>query len=141
MYQYLNEKPMTIFGDGFQTRAFSYIDDIIEPLWNSAILPSASKEIINLGGIEEYTINDANEILRSILLTDNYTYKEARHEVKHSVPTYQKSIDILNFKHQTSLKDGLTNMWNWAKTQPNREQFIWESYEIEKGIYSFWKKN
>lgn len=139
MYQYLNEKPMTIFGDGFQKRAFSYVDDIIEPLWNSAILPSASKEIINLGGIEEYTINDANEILRSILLTDNYTYKEARHEVKYSIPTYQKSIDILNFKHQTSLRDGLTNMWNWAKTQPNREQFIWESYEIEKGIYSFWK--
>jgi UDP-glucose 4-epimerase len=141
MYQYLNENPMTIFGDGFQTRAFSYIDDIIEPLWNSAILHSASKEIINLGGIEEYTINDANEILRSILLTDNYTHKEARHEVKHSIPTYQKSIDILNFKHLTSLKDGLTNMWNWAKTQPNREQFIWESYEIEKGMYSFWKKN
>ena len=41
---------MTIFGDGEQTRAFSYIDDSLEPLWNAAVRPEASKEIINLGG-------------------------------------------------------------------------------------------
>ena len=34
---------MTIFGDGKQTRAFSYIDDILEPLWNSAVRKEASK--------------------------------------------------------------------------------------------------
>jgi UDP-glucose 4-epimerase len=63
MYQHLNDKPMTIFGDGEQTRAFSYIDDIVEPLWNSAIRPEASKEIINLGGVEEWSINKANSLL------------------------------------------------------------------------------
>jgi UDP-glucose 4-epimerase len=31
-------------------------------------------------------------------------------------------------------------MWNWAKEQPKRERFIWPSYELDKGIYSFWKK-
>ena len=30
-------------------------------------------------------------------------------------------------------------MWEWAKSQPIREQFIWSEYELEKGIYSFWK--
>ena len=54
MFQHLNGQPMTIFGDGNQTRAFSYIDDSLEPLWNAAIRPEASKEIINLGGIEEH---------------------------------------------------------------------------------------
>ena len=52
MYQYLNGENMTIFGDGNQTRAFSFIDDSLEPLWNSALKEEASKEIINLGGIE-----------------------------------------------------------------------------------------
>ena len=52
MYQHLNGEDMTIFGDGEQTRAFSFIDDSIEPLWNSAVREKASKEIINLGGIE-----------------------------------------------------------------------------------------
>ena len=139
MYQYLNNKPMTIFGDGEQTRAFSYIDDILEPLWNSAILPNASKEIINLGGIEDYSINYANEILREIIDDSKVEYKEQRHEVKHSIPTWQKSVDILQFEHKTSLKEGLEKMWNWVKTQPIRKQFVWSEYELEKGIYSFWK--
>lgn len=139
MYQHLNGEPMTIFGDGEQTRAFSYIDDSLEPLWNAAILSQASKQIINLGGIEEYTINEANKILKNIIGTGNVAYKEARHEVKHSIPTWQKSVDILGFAHKTSLVDGLTTMWNWAKEQPMRDRFVWPSYELDKGIYSYWK--
>ena len=139
MYQHLNGEPMSIFGDGEQTRAFSYIDDSLTPLWKSAIEPKASKEIINGGGIEEYSINEANKILCEIIGSSNVIYKEARHEVKNSIPTFQKSFDILEFEHKTSLKEGLTNMWEWAQQQPQRERFVWPSYELEKGIYSFWK--
>jgi len=57
MFQYLNNEPMSIFGTGEQTRAFSFIDDSLEPLWNSAVKEEASKQIINLGGIEEYSMN------------------------------------------------------------------------------------
>ena len=140
MFQHMNGEPMTIFGDGNQTRAFSYIDDSLEPLWKSAILSESSKQIINLGGIEEYSINHANEILREVIGNGKVVYKEARHEVKHSIPTYQKSVDILGFEHKTSLKEGLTNMWEWAQQQPKRDRFVWPTYELDKGIYSFWKK-
>jgi UDP-glucose 4-epimerase len=140
MYQHLINEPMTIFGDGEQTRAFSYIDDSLEPLWKSAILPEASKQIINLGGVEEYSINHANEILREVIGGGSVKHFEGRHEVKHSIPTYQKSIDILGFEHKTSLKEGLTNMWEWTQQQPKRDRFVWPSYELDKGIYSFWKK-
>ena len=147
MYQYLNGMDITIFGDGEQTRAFSYIDDSLEPLWNAAIRPEASKEIINLGGIEEISIIKAAETLVDVLqkeegindFTIPIRHLEARHEVKHSIPTFQKSIDLLGFKYKTDLKTGLTEMWNWAKKQPMRDRFIWSSYELEKGIYSFWK--
>ena len=140
MYQHLNGNPMTIFGDGEQTRAFSCIDDIVEPLWKSATLPTASKQIINLGGVEEWTINNACELLRKVIGGGEVVYKEGRHEVKHAIPTWQKSIDILGFEHKTSLEEGLKDMWDWAQKQPKREQFIWESYELDNGIYSFWKK-
>jgi UDP-glucose 4-epimerase len=140
MYQHLNNEPMSIFGDGEQTRAFSYIDDSIEPLWNAMVKPEASKQIINLGGIEEYSINQANSILKEVMGGGTTSYKEGRHEVKHSIPTWQKSVDILEFAHKTSLKEGLTSMWEWAKAQPSRERFIWPSYELDNGIYSFWKK-
>jgi len=112
MYQYLNNQPMTIFGDGEQTRAFSYIDDNLEPLWKSAVLPEASKQIINLGGIEDISITDACKTLQEVIGSGEIVYKEARHEVKHSIPTWQKSIDILGYEYKTDLKKGLTEMWN-----------------------------
>ena len=140
MYQHLNGEDMTIFGDGEQTRAFSFIDDSIEPLWNSAVREKESKEIINLGGIEEISIKDASSILREVIGEGNIVHLEPRHEVKHSIPTYQKSIDLLGFEYKTDMKEGLTQMWEWAKEQPMRERFVWPEYELDKGIYSFWKK-
>lgn len=140
MYQHINKEPMTIFGDGFQTRAFSYIDDIVEPLWKAAIEPKASKEIINLGGIQSYSIREANATLRDVIGAGEIKFEEVRHEVKHSIPTYQKSIDILGFEHKTSLYDGLQDMWQWAQKQLRRERFVWPSYELDKGIYKFWQK-
>jgi len=144
MFQHLNKQPITIFGNGDQTRAFSYIDDSLEPLWNAATKPEASREIINLGGTEEHSILNASVILKEIIGEDTgkrpkTIFLEGRHEVKHSIPTYQKSVDILDFKHTTNLKEGLTEMWKWAKQQPMRERFVWSKYELNKGIYSFWK--
>ena len=139
MYQHLNNQPMSIFGDGEQTRAFSYIDDILEPLWNAAIKEEASKEIINLGGVEEYSILDSANLLKDIIGDGELLFLEGRHEVKHSIPTWSKSEEILGFKHTTTLKEGLTKMWNWAQKQPNRDRFIWKNYEVDNKIYSFWK--
>lgn len=139
MFQHLNGQSMTIFGDGEQTRAFSYIDDSLEPLWNAATKQEASKQIINLGGVEDHSIKDACRILQEVIGGGNIEYLESRHEVKHSIPTHQKSIDLLGFSHRTNLKEGITAMWEWAKEQPKRERFVWPSYELEKGIYSFWK--
>lgn len=139
MYQILSNKPMLIYGDGKQTRAFTYIEDNLEPLWNAAVLPQASKEIINLGGITPYTINEAANILTKITNYTNIEHKEPRHEVKWAVPTYQKSIDLLGYKDTTNLETGLIKMWEWAKVQPNRPQYKWGKYEVNKGIYSYWK--
>ena len=139
MYQYINNLPMTIFGDGTQTRAFSFIDDCLEPLWKAATLKEACCETINLGGTQFHTINEANATLRDVIKNGTVEYLEGRHEVKDAYPSYQKSIDILGYEYKTDLYEGLTKMWEWAKKQPNRERFVWDSYEIDKGLYSFWK--
>jgi UDP-glucose 4-epimerase len=139
MYQYLEGESMTIFGDGQQTRAFSFIDDSLKPLWNAATKPEASKQIINLGGIKEYSILEANEILRKIIGGGEVNFVEQRHEVKHAVSTYQKSIDILEFEHKTDLEEGLTQMWDWAQKQSKRKRFVWKQYELDKGLYKFWQ--
>lgn len=139
MHQTLNGEPMTIYGDGLQTRAFSYIDDSLSSLWEAAVNERASKQIINLGGTVECTIQEACNTLIDVIGKGSVVYKEGRHEVKHSIPTFQKSVDILGFEHTTSLKEGLSIMWDWAKRQPIRKRFIWQSYELDKGLYSFWK--
>jgi UDP-glucose 4-epimerase len=141
MYQKLNNKPLTIYGDGEQTRAFSYIDDCLEPMWKAAILPEASNEIINLGGIHGCSINDAMEVMQEVIGVTPIIRCEERYEIKHAVPSFQKSIDILGYKETTTLKEGLSEMWEWAKTQPNRRQYVWEKFELEDKIYTYWKND
>ncbi len=140
MFQYLNGEPLTIFGDGSQKRAFSFIDDCLEPLWNAAASTPASRQIINLGSGIEYSILEASEILTEIMGGGNVVFKEQRHEVKNAHPTWRKSEKILGFKDLTDLRTGLEIMWAWAKEQPIRDRFRWSEYELDQGIYDFWKK-
>lgn len=139
MYQHLKGEPMTIFGDGEQVRAFSYIDDCLEPLWKAATLEQASKQIINLGGTVQTSIKEANNILREVIGGGEVVHLEPRIEVKVAHPTHQKSVDILGYQDKTSMKDGLASMWDWAKKQPIRDRFVWDKYEVDKKIYSYWK--
>jgi len=140
MYQILNNKNPTIYGDGLQTRAFSYVDDAIVPLWNASQNEKCIGEIINLGGIKEYSIKDACDILINVTgLNIKPIYLEERHETKFAWSTWEKSVNLLNFKHNVDLNEGLIKMWDWAKKQPNRDQFIWPKYELNKGLYEYWK--
>jgi len=139
MNQIIRGDPITIFGDGEQRRAFTYIDDIMEPLWNATKEMSRNQEI-NLGGITECTINDAAETLCEIVGGDVSIVKlQGRHEVKNAYCTHMKSVDLLSFEMRTSLRDGLAKMWAWARKQPYRSQMKWDRFEIEDGLYGYWK--
>lgn len=139
MFNLLNDMPITIYGDGTQTRAFSYIDDSVPALFNAHHESTASKQIINLGGIREFTIEEAADALIEVTGRGDKVFYEGRHEVHSAVPTFQKSVDILGFEQRTSLKEGLADMWEWAQAQPKKKRFVWDKYELEKGIYSYWK--
>jgi UDP-glucose 4-epimerase len=139
MYQHMNGEPLSIFGDGEQSRAFSCIDDIVRPLHNAAHYDKASKQKINLGGVKVLSINRAADALISVMGGGEKIYFEKRHEIKESHPTWRKSIDLLDFQHTIEIEDGLRDMWNWAKSQPQRSRMVWTNYELDKGIYSYWK--
>ncbi len=139
MNKHLNGEPVTLFGDGSQRRAFSYIGDSVEPLWKAGIDDRASKQIINLGGITDVSIKEAADTLIEVMGGGKIVELEQRHEVHSAYSTYRKSVELLDFEHKTNLKEGLTKMWKWAQLQPNREQFKWEEYELDVGLYEFWK--
>ena len=139
MYQYMKGLPFTIFGDGSQQRAFSSMDDCLVPLWKAGTDPRASKQIINIGSWKYYSIKEASEVLKRVIGDGDTKHEEARHEVKDALPSHEKSVQLLDYEDKTSLEAGLRDMWNWAKNQPDRPQKSWDSYELEKGIYGFWK--
>ena len=140
MYQIMDGMRPTIFGDGEQVRAFSYVDDSIKPFWNASQNEDCVGEIINLGGIKEYTINEACNILLKVTgIHLKPQYLEQRHEVKYAWSTWDKSVDMLEFEHRIDLEEGLTKMWAWAQKQPKRNRFVWSNYELDKGIYEYWK--
>jgi len=141
MNQKMNHLPFTVYGDGLQKRAFSFIDDSLPCLWRAATIHEARNQIINLGGIRETAILEAAQILSDVVGGNDIVFLEKRHEVKNAYATYQKSIDILGFEHTIDLHSGLTTMWNWAQTQPQRQSKSWSQYELDKNIYSYWKIN
>lgn len=140
MYQYLNNGSLSIYGDGEQKRAFTYIDDIVSGLYESAFSKKCSKEIINLGGIHQYSINQAADLLIDIMGGGSKVFLETRHESKYAFTASDKSVALLNFEHKTNLKDGLSKMWDWAIMQPARQRFVWPKYELDNKIYGFWKQ-
>ena len=141
MYQILNKESPTIFGDGSQVRAFSYVDDSVIPFWNASQNDNCKGEIINLGGTKEYSIGDACDILINVTGQNiKPAYLEPRHESKYAWATWDKSIKLLGFEHKVNLEEGVTKMWEWAKKQPNRERYVWPEYELNKGLYEYWKR-
>jgi UDP-glucose 4-epimerase len=141
----LENKPVLIYGDGNQQRAFSYIDDILPSIWNAAEKKEASKQIIHLGGPEPISINEAALTLEKVVGSSlNIQHKEPRHEVKDAWCTTEKSEKILDYQYKINLEIGLKSMWNWAqeewKKYPQRNSMKDSfSLELEKGIYSYWK--
>jgi len=133
MNQILNKEPMTIFGDGSNKRSFTYIEDILEPLYKAF---KVSNEIINLGTDDVYTIKEVNEILQDITGYRNIVYLEPREEVKEAYCYISKSVHLLDYKNKVGLPDGIANMWNWAKQQPKREKQIPPSLEVFKTNHS-----
>jgi|TARA_Y100000310_G_scaffold110371_1_gene108761 UDP-glucose 4-epimerase len=138
MYQHMNGDPLTIFGDGNQRRAFSYIDDSLEPMWKAGTDKRASKQIINLGSEVAITIKEASHALSKIMGGADVVHLEPRHEVHQAFSTHEKSELLLDFKDKTSYWDGLSTMWEWAQQQPKRKRKNME-YEIDKEMYSYWR--
>jgi UDP-glucose 4-epimerase len=67
-------------------------------------------------------------------------YFPAIHEVKNAFSDHQKAREILGLECKTSLKEGLTKMWEWAQNQPKRELQTFDQFELEVGLPEQFKK-
>jgi len=125
----LEGKPITIFGDGEQRRAFSYIDDVLPALWKCYEWDSASRRVINVGGAVPVTINELAAAFRSVIGNVRVKREPARHEVKYAWCTTQLSEKLLQYRDTVSLEEGISRMWDWARK-------AWDMYDERREITS-----
>jgi UDP-glucose 4-epimerase len=136
----LRNRPPIIYGDGKQTRAFSYIEDVSPALAAAGFSEKARGQIVNVGSYEVVTIGDACTLLQQITGTDLQPLHEAARpgEVKHAFCTVQKSIDLLGYRTLHPLKEGLRKMFLWAKEVGPQEPTYTLPLEITKGAPRVW---
>lgn len=111
--QALSGKPLTIFGDGKQTRSFSDVRDTVRALNLLLESPKSKGEIFNVGNDKECSINElaalVKKITNSLSEVKYLTYREAYgvdfHDVRRRCPNLSKLVALTGFKHQYSLED------------------------------------
>lgn len=139
MSQLLGGQPLTIFGDGTQTRAFSYIGDVAPIIAGSAENKALHGEVFNLGGDQVTSVNDlAMMIAKEFSASPKFTYLDKRNEVDHIFASHQKLADRLELSEPTPLKDGIHRMANWAKTIDQLPVQDFKNLELKKNIPPSW---
>jgi UDP-glucose 4-epimerase len=136
----LRQKPPIIYGDGKQTRAFSYIEDVTPAIANAGFESKANGQIINVGTDENVTIEKACSILLEVIGSKfKPVFQDARPgEVKHAFCTVEKSIELLGYETRHDLKEGLTKMVAWAKQIGPQQPTYTLPLEITKGAPKVW---
>ncbi|MEO7990608.1 MAG: NAD-dependent epimerase/dehydratase family protein [Chryseolinea sp.] len=139
MNQIMQKKPMTIFGDGTQTRAFSYIDDVAIPIANSVNIPAASNQVFNIGADKPYTINELVQVVSKNLGVEPIVkYLQARKEVMHAYSDHSKAHRIFGLSEAVSLDHGINKMADWAKVVGARKGQEFSNIEIKKNMPEGW---
>lgn len=142
MNQLLKGEDLTIFGDGEQSRAFSYIEDVAPYIALSAEMETAKNEIINIGGEVAYTVNQlATEVKRVMKRSADLVHLPARLEVEHAYSCQLKMKRIFNPKPPTELIDGLTAMAKWVEATGARKSKDFERIEIKENLPESWRTN
>lgn len=141
MNQILKEEPLTIFGNGQQSRAFSYINDVAPYIAQSVEIQSAKNQIFNIGSDESNNLNDLVEILQKVVnKTVEVKNQSTRNEVLHAYSDHQKLKEFFDIKeNSTTLESGLEFMWKWVKQHGSRESQSFNEIEITKNLPPSWK--
>ncbi|OGW84505.1 MAG: UDP-glucose 4-epimerase [Omnitrophica bacterium RIFCSPHIGHO2_02_FULL_46_11] len=140
MNQIMQGLPMTIFGDGTQKRAFSYIDDVAPIIARSINESKAYNQVFNIGADEPYTVNYlAKEIAKVFNVEPRITHLEQRNEVQEAYSDHEKVRVMLGAKPKVTLEMGLKKMSDWAKQHGARKSRDYKNIEISVKLPSSWK--
>jgi len=139
MNQILQDQPMTIFGDGEQSRAFSYISDVAPLIAESITIPEAYNQVFNIGADTPYTIKQlALAVAKAMDVEPNIVHLPARNEVIDAYSSHQKVCQVFGQQDLVSLDGGLARMVRWVKEHGARSSQEFDNIEIIKNFPKAW---
>lgn len=139
MNQILQGKPMTIFGDGMQTRAFSYIGDIVPIMVDAIENPGACNQVFNVGADQPYSVNELAEMTAKVMgVTPDIVHLPQRNEVANAYSSHEKVERVFGSRPKTSLEQGLTQMAEWVKQHGARTSQSFKNIEVTKNFPVAW---
>lgn len=105
--QAIENEPLTVYGDGSQTRSFCYVDDLVRGIKKA--MESETGEIFNLGNPEEHSIQELAEIIKDLVQTDSkITYKKLpEDDPQRRKPDINRARSRLNWDPKINLRKGL----------------------------------
>jgi nucleoside-diphosphate-sugar epimerase len=110
-------KAIDVFGDGRQTRDFTFISDAVAANLAAAKCDKANGQIFNIGGGSRVVLEDVLDLMGDIMgqpIVRNYIDK-ARGDARHTAADVTKAKQILGFAAKVSLREGLTQEWQWIQ--------------------------
>lgn len=132
--QKLHNKPLTIVGDGTQTRDFTYVDDVVKVIINAALFKDAVGEIFNIGSGNTYSINRLAK-----LIGGNKVYIPKRPgEPNRTFADISKARSMLSYEPEINFEQGVgimlqsINDWEnapvWTKKKIKKNTELWFKY-------------
>ena len=139
--QTMRGEPMSIFGDGLQTRAFSHIDVVAPVIARSVEVPEAANEVFNVGGDTPYTVLElAQTVAEALNVEPRIIHLEARHEVVHAHSSHEKARRVFGELPVIKLDDGVKRMVAWTQQYGLRHSKLFEGIEVYKNMPPSWQK-
>ena len=139
MNQIMRGEPMTVFGDGEQTRAFSYIGDIAPVIARSVQVAGAFNKIFNIGADTPYSVNElARTVARTFGVEANLTHLPSRREVVDAYSSHELVTEVFGDLPMTTLEDGIVQMAAWARQMGPRSPSTFGSIEVTKNLPPSW---
>jgi nucleoside-diphosphate-sugar epimerase len=113
----LNQQPIPIYGDGEQTRDFTFISDAIAANLAAASVPGAVGEVFNIGGGSRVVLNQVLDQMEAVVGSPiKRTYQErARGDARDTSAEITKAKTILQYAPQVKLEEGLRREWEWIQ--------------------------
>jgi UDP-glucose 4-epimerase len=141
MNQVLQGKPMTVFGDGTQTRAFSHIDDVAPLIAVAPYVDAARNEVFNVGADTPYSVLSlADSVARSLGVEPRIEHLPARNEVLHAFADHRKSRSVFEPAPPVPLDVGLQRMAEWVRRNGPAEPVMFDGVEVERNLPPSWAR-